>query len=150
MWSRPQIEHSISAACHSGLTTQTRSFREHIGCCRYTGRVSRFVQEQFHTERSSNRPTAHILSKPWQKRATPRQYITLQQLFCEIAREFLFNMRNFEAVQLLSFSLMCTSRRVKLTTAFFLAHFVRHSLITLTDTVVGIYVINFAQNASAC
>lgn len=33
----PQIEHSISAACHSGLTTQTRSFREHhIGCCRYT------------------------------------------------------------------------------------------------------------------
>lgn len=111
---------SACAACQSGLTTQTRSFREHI--CRYTGRVSHALYKNSSTLKDRVTEcvySTHIVKAVAEKtRHIASVIITLQvqQLFWDVVTEF-FSVAKFRSSALLFLSLMRSARRVKHTTA---------------------------------
>lgn len=140
---------SACAACQSGLTTQTRSFREHI--CRYTGRVSHALYKNSSTLKDRVTEcvySTHIVKAVAEKtRHIASVIITLQvqQLFWDVVTEF-FSVAKFRSSALLFLSLMRSARRVKHTTAcvlfvavFFFCAFLRHSFIPPANAVVCIY-----------
>lgn len=100
---------STCAACHSGLTTQTRSFEN-------TSVVvgTRYEYHALYKNSSTLKDrvteyTVHILSKPWQKRATSRHHnASTTILRC---RGGVVSFEKFRSCALLS--LTCSCRRVK-------------------------------------